>query len=188
MPSLDEAYDRGGTGIRQPRRALAGLALVGVGALAVVAALALIAAAGTSITARNYAGIVAGVGVPAMLLGVVVVLPASRRNRLGVVVGTLLAGGGVGLFAHAYPEQWVHAADSLAFETLLVYGFGCAVALWFVFAAIASFRRRNDPQGMVRLEVVRQGETRTVEVSRDRYRQLVSDGGDADGVIEELED
>jgi hypothetical protein len=188
MPSLDEAYDHGSTGIRQPRRALAGLALVGVGALAVVAALALIAAAGTNITARSYAGALAGAGVPVMLLGVVVVLPASRRNRLGVVAGTLVAGGGVALFARAYPEQWVHAADSLAFETLLVYGLGCAVALWFVFAAIASFRRRNDPQGTVRLEVVRQGETQTLEVSRDRYRQLVSDGGDADRVIEELEE
>lgn len=188
MPSLDEAYERDRTSVRQPRRAFAGLVLIGAGVLGVVASLALMAVAGTSITARSYAGLLAGVGVPLALLGVVVVLPASLRNRLGVVGGTLIAGVGVVLFTRMYPERWVHAADSFAFETLVVYGLGCAIALWFVFTAIASFRRRNDPQGMVQLEVVRQGEVKTLEVSQDRYRQLVGDGGEADKLVEELEE
>jgi ABC-type thiamin/hydroxymethylpyrimidine transport system permease subunit len=123
-----------------------------------------------------------------MLLGVVVVLPASLRQRLGVVFGAVLAAGGVFLFWEVYPQRWTRTADPLAFETMMLYGLGCAIALWFVFSTIASFRLRNNPQGMVELEVVKEGSTRTIEVSQDKYRQIVSDGGNADAVIEELDD
>jgi hypothetical protein len=188
MPSLDEAYDRRSVAGRDPRRVTGGLALGLAGALAVLAAVVLVGIAGDATAAKAQAGVLAGLGVPAMLLAVVVVLPASARSRAGVVVGSALTVVGVWLFWHAYPGRWTRAADSLAFQTVMVYGLGGAIALWFVFRAIASFRRRNDPQGPVELEVVRQGETRTVEVSRDRYRQIVSDGGDASAVIRELED
>lgn len=187
MPSLDEAYDRGGSGGTRSRRVITGMVLGGLGVLAVFAALGLVAAAGHSTTAKGYAGVLAGLGIPAMLFGVVVVLPASSRERAGVVAGTALSALGVVLFWYAYPGRWTRTADPLAFETLLVYGLGCAVALWFVFTAIASFRRRNNPQGTVELEVVRRGETRTVEVDRDSYRDLVGDGGNTEELLEELE-
>jgi cytochrome bd-type quinol oxidase subunit 2 len=188
MTSLDEAYDRRWSGVRNPRRVAGGLALVGAGVVAVAVALVLVATGGESTVAKQYAGVVAGVGVPAMLVGIVVVLPAKRRERVGVAAGTVLAVAGIALFWHAYPEHWTRTANPMAFETLLVYGLGCAIALWFVFTAIASVKLRNNPQGTVRLEVVRQGETRTVEVSRSRYRQIVSDGGDATDVIREVDD
>jgi hypothetical protein len=161
--------------------------LLGAGVVALVAAVCLVATGSTSPTAKADAGVAAGLGVPAMLLGVVVVLPASVRQRLGVVVGALVATGGVWLFWEVYPDQWTRTANSLAFETLLLYGLGCAVALWFVFSTIASFRLRNNPQGMIRLEVVTEGSTETIEVSESRYRQLVSDGGDAEDVVREIE-
>jgi len=186
MTSLDEAYGRGG-GSGGSRRVVGGL-LVAAGALAVLAAMVIVGIGGDEQAAKASAGTAAGLGVPAMLLGVVVVLPASLRTRLGVVVGAALAVAGVALFGHAYPARWTQTADPLAFETTMVYGLGCAVALWFVFAAIASFRRRNSPQGTVELEVVRQGTTRTLEVSRDRYRELVGDGGNPEAVIREFED
>jgi hypothetical protein len=188
MPSLDDAYDRRWDGLRDPQRVGVGLVIAGLGAFAVLAAMALVALSPGETGPMRLAGIVAGVGIPAMLLGVVVVLPASRRNRLGVLAGTALTGVGVALFAYAYPERWTRTADSLAFETLTVYAVGCAVGLWFVFSALAAQRLRNNPIGTVELEVVREGETRTVEVSRDRYRELVSDGGDAREVLEDLED
>ena len=188
MTSLDEAYERRWTGVRNPRRVASGLALVAVGVFAVVAAMGLIGLENQSTQAMQNAGVLAGLGIPTLLLGVVVVLPASRRIRLGVVLGTLVAWVGTGMFWQVYPNQWTRTADPLAFETLLVYGLGCAIALWFVFSAIVSFRRRNNPQGMVRLEVVRQGETRTVEVSNEQYRRLVNDGGDSSNVIREIDD
>jgi len=188
MPSLDEAYDRRWDGPRDPRQLAVGLSLLAVGVFAVAAALVLLAGWGHSTTAKWYAGLAAGAGIPVMLLGVVVVVPASRRERLGVLAGTVLAAGGVALFSQVYPGRWTRTADPLAFETLILYGLGCAIALWFVFTALASFRLRNNPQGTVQLEVVRQGETQTLELSRDRYQQLLSDGGDAEDVIRELKD
>ena len=187
MQSLDDAYNPRWTGERNPRRVVGGLVLVGAGVLAVAVAMVLVAVGGDSTTAKLYAGVTAGAGIPAMLLGIVVVLPASRRARMGVLLGTVLAGAAVVLFWNVYPERWTRTADPLAFETMMLYGLGCAIALWFVFSALATFRLRNNPQGTVELEVVRPGGTKTVEVSQDQYRQIVSDGGDAEKVIREIE-
>ncbi len=188
MTSLDEAYNRRRSGLDNPRRVVAGMVLVGVGVAAIIVAMGLVGFRGESTTAKQYAGVAAGLGIPAMLFGIVVVLPASRRTRLGVAFGTLVAGAGVALFWQVYPGRWTRTADPLAFETMMLYGVGCAIALWFVFTAIASFRLRNNPQGTVRLDVVRQGKTRTVEVSNEQYRRLVNDGGNPEQIIREIED
>jgi hypothetical protein len=188
MPSLDEAYNRGSVTERDSRRVAGGLVLGVTGALAVFAAIVLVAVAGDTTLAKAQSGVLAGLGVPAMFLAVVVVLPASRRARVGVVAGSTLSVAGTWLFWQAYPTQWTRTANSMAFETVMLYGIGGAVALWFVFSAVASFRRRNNPQGTVELEVVRQGQTKTVEVSRDRYQRIISDGGDASDVIREIEE
>lgn len=188
MTSLDDAYDRSRFEERDPRRVFGGSVLGVAGGLALLAALGLVAVGGDAVEAKRYAGVLAGLGIPALLCGVVVVLPASTRNRVGVLIGALLNVAGVGLFAYAYPMRWTRTADPLAFETAMVYGLGGAIALWFVFSAIATARLRNNPHGTVTLEVVRQGSTKTVQVSRDRYDALVSDGGDASEVIREIED
>lgn len=186
MPSLNEAYDHRWDGLRDPHRVGVGLLLAAAGGVAVLAAMVLVAVEPESTGAKRAAGIAAGLGVPTMLLGVVVVLPASRRNRLGVLAGTGLALAGVLLFWFAYPDRWTRTADPLAFETLGVYAAGCVLGLWFVFSALASTRLRNVPRGTVELEVTREGQTRTVEVSRDRYESLVGDGGSGDEVLTEL--
>ncbi|MFT4922579.1 MAG: hypothetical protein ACI8XM_001796 [Haloarculaceae archaeon] len=188
MTSLDEAYDRNRLGERDPGRVWGGVVLGLAGVLAVLVAIGLVAVAGETLIARAYAGLFAGLGVPAMLLAVVFVLPASTRERVGVLLGAALNVAGVWLFWEAYPVRWAGASDPAMFETVMVYGLGGAIALWYVFRALATVRLRNNPQGTVELEVVRNGGTKTVEVSRDRYDQLVSDGGDASAVIEELED
>lgn len=187
MTSLDEAYD-GGSPVSRPRRALAGGAVVAVGVLAIVAAMAAVWTGAESTTAKGYAGLAAGVGIPLMLAGIVVVLPARTRTRVGVLFGTGLAGSGVWLFQYAYPTRWTRTADPLAFETLLLYGIGCAIAVWFVFTAIANTRLRNNPQGTVSLEVVTQGQTKTVEVSHREYREILSDGGDPSDYLDDLEE
>jgi len=186
MPSLDEAYDRRWDRLRDPHRVGLGLLLAAAGGVAVLAAMVLVAVDPESTGAKQSAGVAAGLGVPAMLLGVVVVLPASRRNRLGVLAGAGLTVLGVLLFWVAYPNRWTRTADPLAFETLGVYAAGCVIGLWFVFSALASTRLRNVPRGTVELEVVREGGARTVEVSRDRYEELVGDGGSGDEVLTEL--
>ncbi|MFB6151586.1 MAG: hypothetical protein ABEJ40_07255 [Haloarculaceae archaeon] len=190
MPSLSEAYDRGGWEGREPRRVSAGAGLFAAGALGVVLAILVLttgiaglAGATTDTAAKRLAGLLAGLGIPAMLAGVVVVLPSTRRERAGVMFGVALTVGGVALFRHAYPARWTGTPDSLAFPTAMLYFVGGSVALWFVFSAVATFKLRNNPQGTVTLEVVRQGETRELQVSRSEYRRykraLREDGDDA---------
>ncbi|MFB6141700.1 MAG: hypothetical protein ABEJ26_14845 [Halosimplex sp.] len=197
MPSLSEAYDRGEWTGRDPRRVSAGGGLFAVGALAVVGAilvlttgLAAVFDASTTTEARRVAGVLAGLGIPAMFLGVVAVLPASRRERLGVLAGAALTLAGVAMYWHAYPQRWVEAGDSLAFPTAMVYFVGGSVALWFVLSAVASFKLRNNPQGTVRLEVTRQGETEELRVSRSEYRRykraVTGEAGNSEAVVEEL--
>jgi hypothetical protein len=77
---------------------------------------------------RRVAGALAGLGVPALMLGVIAVLPSSRREQVGGVLGTAVAVGGVGLFWRVYPERWVGAADPLVFETTVVYFLGGGLA------------------------------------------------------------
>jgi len=188
MQSLEEAYDRPSAPTdRDPRRVVAGLGLGLAGALAVLAGVGLVAVDGSSVATRRLAGLAAGLGVPALVLAAVVVVPASTRARLGAVAGSGLLLAGVWLFWTSYPDRWL-GPEGMAFETTAVYALGGAVALAVVFSALATFRRRNSPAGTVTLEVVRDGGTETVRVSRreyDRVRQAVGDGGTED-VLEDL--
>ncbi|MFC7018622.1 MULTISPECIES: DUF7139 domain-containing protein [Haloarcula] len=198
MENLGDAYGgRRWTG-RDPRRVVAGVGLSVAGALAVVLAILLATTpladvfGATDIrAAEKLAGTVGGLGIPAMFLGVVAVLPSSRREQGGVIAGAALCLGGLALFQVAYPYDWTTGPQTLAFETAILYFLGACVAFWFVFTAMASFRRRNDPQGTVRLELTHKGESKTVQVSPEEYRRYTnavrSDGGETERVIEELE-
>lgn len=198
MPSLSEAYERGRWDGRDPRRVYAGGGLFLVGALAVVAAILVVTTgvadlvgATTDTAAKRLGGVLAGLGIPAILLGVVAVLPSSRRERLGAVFGAAVTVVGVAMFSVFYPGRWTRTADPLAFETALVYFVGGAIALWFVFSAVANFKVRNNPQGTVELEITRQGETETIRVTPDQYRRYRkaarSDGGQDDEIVKEIE-
>ncbi|MEA5388814.1 hypothetical protein VB773_04270 [Haloarculaceae archaeon H-GB2-1] len=125
-----------------------------------------------------------------MLLGIAVVLPSSRRERLGALTGAVVAGVGVRLFWHAYPARWTRTANPMAFETMMLYFLGIAVALWFVFRALATFTARNNPGGTVTLSVKRHGGTETVELSREKYEHyrntIRGDGGSDEAVIRDL--
>ncbi|PSP95810.1 hypothetical protein BRC91_00475 [Halobacteriales archaeon QS_4_62_28] len=198
MQRLGDAYGETGWGGRDPRRIYAGITLFALGTLAIVTGILIVTTplstlvgAGTDTAAQSIAGVLAGLGVPAALAAVVIVLPASRHETVGVLTGTLLCLLGVGLFNYAYPAHWTGTAQSLAFPTTVVYFLGGSVAFWFVFTAVASYRVRNNPHGTVQLELKRKGETRTVEVSRDEYREykraMRGDGGEPEQVIRELE-
>jgi hypothetical protein len=198
MENLGDAYGGRRWEGRDPRRVYAGAALAIVGALAVVTGLLLVTTPLSDLlgitdlrAVEKLAGTLGALGIPAMFLGVVVVLPSSRRENFGVVTGTALCLVGVALFQVAYPYQWTRGAQTMAFETTMTYFVGATLAFWFVFTAMASFRTRNNPQGMVRLELTRRGEKKTVQVSREEYQRYAeairSDGGQTEEIIRELE-
>jgi hypothetical protein len=199
MPSLGEAYGGRQWADRDPYRLVTGAALFLVGVAGVVLAILLVTSSlaavvgdGSLTASKRQAGTLAGLSVPVMLLGLVVVLPSSRRERVGALAGALVAGAGAGLFWYAYPARWTRTANPLAFETTMVYFLGSALALWFVFRSLATFTARNNPGGTVTLSVKRRGGTETVQLSREKYERyrdtIRGDGGTDETVITDLLD
>ncbi len=195
MASLGEVY--GGEGRRETgvRRLYAGGALFLAGVCLVVAGIVvattgLVRGDGVGLfAAREYGGVLAGVGVPAVFLGILTVLPADRSTRIAAGVGAAIAVLGVGLFTHAYPCRWSGAScapglPDLTLPTAGVYFLGALIAFWYLFVGVANFKRRNDPGGTVRMEVTRRGETRVVEVDPRRKGTVGLGTGTPDGAAQ----
>lgn len=177
MASLGETYERRAGGASQ-RRVYLGTGLFATGALLVVAGILagttglLLDAGFGTYEAREIAGILAGLGIPAVFLGVFTVLPANRFQRAAAAVGGAVSVAGVMLFRYAYPENWyVQSGNAwipsdVVLLLTVVYFAGLITTFWCLFTAVATFKTRNDPGGTVRLTVTKDGQTRTVEVAR----------------------
>ncbi|WP_049937053.1 DUF7139 domain-containing protein [Haloplanus natans] len=188
MTSLGEVYhgdDRSGPSLRQ---IYAGASLFVVGIVLVVAGIVvattdvLMGGGTTLFEVREYGGILAGLGVPAVFLGISAVLPAERSTRAAAGIGASVAVLGVTLFAYAYPCRWSGANCApgmvdLTLPTVGVYFLGALTTFWCLFVGIANFKTRNDPGGTVTMEVTRQGETKVIEVDRSKPRGGVGLGG-----------
>ncbi|QLK26635.1 hypothetical protein HYG81_03185 [Natrinema zhouii] len=186
MTSLTEVYDGTAPEVTG-RRLYVGTVFVLLGAvLAVVAVLV-----ATTDLVGNYAvefsdgmaaqyatvraaGVLAGLSVPTILVGVFVVLPSSRRVQAAAAISASLCLLGVALFWYAYPDQWRFGGDQLTLEVSVVYLLGLLTAVWCLFTAIATFKRRNDPGGSLQMNVTRHN--RTVIESDD------SDSGGLGGI------
>ena len=171
MTSLSEVYKPDAEFQTSLRRLYAGLGLFALGGLLVIVAI-FVAATGIvepPRVAREWAGILGGLGVPAAVLGIFAVLPSGRRTRVAAVIGAALSLLGVALFVHAYPCQWV-GSNCLGDKTLLtlpvalLYSAGVITTLWCLFTGIVNFESRNNPGGTARVEVTTQGETKVIEV------------------------
>lgn len=215
MTSLSEVYEPDAKYETSLRRLYAGLGLFSLGTLLVVAAIVVGTTSihGTRAASRELAGILAGVGVPAVFLGIFAVLPASRRTRAAAGVGAAVAVLGVTLFVHAYPCQWVtsncaNGRPLLTLPVTVVYFSGVITTFFCLFVGVANFQSRNNPGGTAQVEVTAQGETRIIEVPKSELSKfsgslgvlggtpdvdddrpehgVVSDGGAEDGVVTEV--
>ncbi len=179
MPSLGETYERR-VGVASRQQVLLGTALFIVGAVLVVTAIllggtGLLVGNGVSVLdAREIAGILAGVGIPAVFVGITIVLPGARLHRIAAGVGAALALVGVWLFQVVYPENWYASAGvptNLVLLLLLVYFTGVLITFWSLFTAVATFKTRNDPGGTVSLRVGSEGPTiRAVEAVQTEFQ------------------
>jgi hypothetical protein len=181
MTSLSEVYEsgRGGADLR---RLYAGVVLFAVGVVLTVFGIVVGTSTGVAeslslsvFEAREYAGIAAGLGLPATFLGVVTVLPqAGTRVRMASVVGAGIALLAVLTFQAVYPSQWYGQPVDHTLPVTALYFVGAITTLWALFAAVANFKTRNDPGGTVTLRVTKQGETKVVEVSNGDLRSKLS--------------
>ncbi|MFD1564219.1 hypothetical protein ACFR99_11740 [Haloarchaeobius amylolyticus] len=171
MTSLTEVYDGTAPGVTS-RQLYAGTALVGLGAvLAVVAVLVattdlfgeyaveLSDGMSAQFAGIRVGGVLAGLSVPTALVGVFVVLPASRRVQAAAVISASLCLLGVALFWHAYPTHWRGYGQQLTLEVSVVYLLGLLTSVWSLFSAVATFKRRNDPGGSLQMNVTRHNKT-----------------------------
>ncbi|MFC7240282.1 hypothetical protein ACFQS4_19155 [Saliphagus sp. GCM10025317] len=191
MTSLTDVYDGAGTGTSH-RRLYAGTALVAVGALlSVVAVVVATTSTFASMFTDQYgpvlwAGVLAGTGVPLALLGVFAVLPASRRVQAAAVIGTTICLLGVVFFSYAYPDHWRNHGQNLTLQVSVVYLFGLFTAMWCLFTGVVNFKTRNDPGGMLEMNVTRRNQTKVVEVesSKGGLGGIGFLGGTPDGEVE----
>jgi len=167
MTDLSEVY-QGGRTVVSPQQRVLGMSVFAVGALLVVGA---IPVATTDLAswfgldvyeARRAAGILAGLGLPAVFVGIFVVLPASNATRATAAIGASLAVFGVVLFNYAYPYRWISNDPQLALATTAFYATGTLVTFWCLFVAVATFKTRNDPGGTARVEITEEGQVRVI--------------------------
>jgi len=192
MTSLTDVYEGEVGRVASRRQQLVGTALFLVGVAGLVGAIAL-ATTGVgnrygldAYAARRIAGIIAGLGLPSVILGVFAVLPASRRTRLTALGGTGVATVGVALFQSLYPYNWTSSDPLLALLTGCVYFAGIVTTFWCLFASLATFKTRNDPGGTARMEVTEEGTIRLVEEARSLpgLGGIGFFGQDPDGTVE----
>jgi len=191
MTSLTDVYEGNVGRVASRRQQFLGTGLFLAGVAMVVGAIGL---ATTNVgvqsmgryPARELAGVLAGFGLPAVLLGVFAVLPASRAVRATALIGSSIATVGVVLFRYAYPYEWIVAAPLLALATTAVYFFGIVTVFWSLFVALATFKTRNDPGGSARMEITREGTIELVEEARSlgRFGGIGMFGTDLDGSVE----
>lgn len=191
MTSLTDVYEGNVGRVASRRQQLLGTGLFVAGVTMVVGA---IGVATTNLgvqslgryPARELAGLLAGFGLPAVLLGVLAVLPASRTVRAAALIGSSIATVGVVLFQYAYPYSWVDGEPLLALATTAVYFLGIVTVFWCLFVALATFKTRNDPGGTARMEITREGTIQLVEEARSlgRFGGVGLFGTDLDGSVE----
>jgi hypothetical protein len=172
MTSLADVYEGGAGRVATRRQQLVGTGLFLAGGAGLVSAIAL-ATTGVGTTlgldayaAREIAGIVAGVGLPSVVLGIFAVLPAGIRTRLVAVGGAGVAVVGVAAFGQLYPYDWLSNAPLLTLGASTIYFAGVLTTFWCLFAALATFKTRNDPGGSARMKVTEEGIIKFVEESR----------------------
>ncbi|MFB6069775.1 MAG: hypothetical protein ABEJ76_02020 [Halanaeroarchaeum sp.] len=196
MPSLGDTYERrAGTASRQ--QVVLGTGLFATGASLVVGGIVagatglLIGNEFTVYQGREIAGILAGLGVPAVFVGITIVLPATDVHRAASVFGSGLAILGVVMFRYAYPNHWYAGAgvlSDLSLGAMLVYFLGVITTFWALFTAVATFKTRNDPGGTVSLSVTKGGAASTVERAREDFHAAKAAIGGAVGVFGTVDD
>ena len=90
---------------------------------------------------REVAAVAAAVGLPALLLGVVVLLPVDRRMLYLAGVGAAITLVAVGLFTWAYPYNWnVPTATDYSAQVVAVYTVGLVAVIAATGGALVAHR------------------------------------------------
>jgi hypothetical protein len=131
-------------------------------------------------TLREIAGGAGAVGLPALLLGVTVLLPVDRKAVYAAAVGTVICLVGVGLFSASYPYAWNVVGSDRSGEVVAVYATGIVVVIGATGAALVGHHidRASSAERVIEREVVSSesdGETVTDEQVRRDIDEAMAD-------------
>ena len=103
---------------------------------------------------QGIAGVAGAVGLPALLLGVTVLLPVDEKALYAAAAGTVLCLVGAGLFWVSYPQDWYgYGADRTA-EVAAIYALGIVVVVGATGAALVGhhIHRASETERIVERE------------------------------------
>ena len=106
-------------------------------------------------TLRELAGVAGAVGLPALLLGVTVLLPVDRKALYAAAAGTAVCLAGVGLFSVSYPYAWNVVGSDRSGQVVAVYALGIVVVIGATGAALVGhhIHRASTTERVVEREV-----------------------------------
>ncbi|WP_318568242.1 DUF7139 domain-containing protein [Salinigranum marinum] len=124
-------------------------------------------------TLREIAGGAGAVGLPALLLGVTVLLPVDRKVLYAAGVGTAVCLVGVGLFAASYPYAWNVVGSDRSGQVVAVYAAGIVAVIGATGAALVG--HHIDRASTTTERVVEREETETTTSTTGETATVTAD-------------
>lgn len=125
-----------------------GLGLAAMGVVAFLYSATLPPDSSSMFAVREVAAVAAAVGLPALLSGVVVLLPVDRRMRYLAGAGSVVCLAAVALFVWAYPQNWnVAQPPDYSAQGVAVYSLGAAMIVAATGAALVGHRVQQARAG-----------------------------------------
>lgn len=125
-----------------------GLGLAAMGVITFLYSATLPPDSSSMFAVREVAAVAAAVGLPALLSGVVVLLPVDRRMLYLTVVGSVVCLAAAVLFVWAYPQNWnVAQPPDYSAQGVAVYSLGAAMIVASTGAALVGHRVQQATGG-----------------------------------------
>lgn len=157
-----------------------GLGLGAVGVVVFLYSATLPANTASSYAVREVAVVAAAGGLPALLLGIVVLLPVDKRMLYVAAAGSLITAVAVGIFVWSYPHNWnVTTPPDYSAQAIAVYSVGIALVVSSTGAALVAHRVERATGGT---STVDSQETEDDETVTDEQVQ-----SDIDSALEDAE-
>jgi len=109
---------------------------------------------------REIAGVAAAVGLPALLLGIVVLLPVDKRMLYVAAAGSAVTVAAIVIFVWAYPRDWnVAVPPDYSAQAIATYSIGIALVVAATGAALVAHRVERVTDGATAAEATDDNET-----------------------------
>lgn len=96
-------------------------------------------------TAVEVGGVIAGISIPLLITGLLVLFPSTRSQKLGAGAGFAIALIGVVLFVVFFPNQWFGDTPDYTPVVALLYAVGTLIMMVYLFLGVANLQTQPEP-------------------------------------------